>query len=58
VFSMAANGMKTFSGITVGIIGGYIGIHLSLSSSAAAVFVVIGCLMVFGARTHTLTRSP
>lgn len=58
VFSMAANGMKTFSGITVGMLGGLIGIHGSLSWSAAVLFVVLGCLMVFGARTRTLTESP
>ena len=50
VFSMAANGMRTFSGVTVGMIGGLIGIHYSLSSSAAVLFVVLGCLIVFGAR--------
>jgi MFS family permease len=50
VFSMAANGMKTFSGVTVGLIGGIIGIHGSLSLSAAVLFVALGCLMVFGGR--------
>jgi MFS family permease len=42
VFSMAANGMRTFSGLTVGMMGGLIGIHGSLSLSAAALFVAIG----------------
>jgi MFS family permease len=55
VFSMAANGMRTFSGITVGMIGGIIGIHGSLSLSAAVLFVAIGTLMVFGARTEAST---
>ena len=54
VFSMAANGMRTFSGVTVGMVGGLIGIHASLSLSAALLFFVIGCLMVFGVRTPTL----
>jgi MFS family permease len=47
VFSMAANGMRMFSGITVGMIGGLIGIHGSLALSAAVLFVVIfGLLLV------------
>jgi MFS family permease len=49
VFSMAAGGMRTFSGITVGIVGALIGIHWSLSLSAAALLVAIAILMSFGA---------
>ena len=52
VFSMAANGMRTFSGVTVGMVGGLIGIHGSLALSAAVLFVALGCLMVFGGRTE------
>ena len=50
VFSMAANGMRTFSGVTVGMVGGLIGIHGSLALSAAALFVALGLLMVLGTR--------
>jgi MFS family permease len=50
VFSMAANGMRTFSGITVGMAGGLIGIHGSLSLSAAVLLFAIICLMLFGTR--------
>lgn len=46
VFSMAANGMRTFSGVTVGMIGGLIGIHGSLSLSAGVLFVALAGLMV------------
>jgi len=51
VFSMAASGMRTFSGVTVGMIGGLIGIHSSLALSAAVLFVALGCLLAFGTRT-------
>jgi len=50
VFSMAGSGMRTFSGITVGMIGGFIGIHGSLALSAAALFAALVGLMVFGVR--------
>jgi hypothetical protein len=50
VFSMAASGMRMFSGITVGMIGGLIGIHGSLALSATVLFVVIVGLLVFGRR--------
>jgi len=36
VFAMSANGMRTFSGLSVGLLGASIGIHNSLSFSAAA----------------------
>ena len=51
VFSMAGSGMRTFSGVTVGMLGGLIGIHGSLGLSAAVLFVALGCLLVFGTRT-------
>jgi MFS family permease len=58
VFSMAANGLRTFSGLTVGMLGGIIGIHGSLSLSAALLLVTLGGLMLLSARTHTLTSTP
>jgi hypothetical protein len=54
---MAANGMKTFSGVTVGLIGGIIGIHGSLSLSAAVLFVVLGGLMVLAVRSDKVVGS-
>ena len=41
VYSMAASGMRMFSGITVGLVGSLIGIHSSLSVSAAILFVAL-----------------
>jgi MFS family permease len=45
VFSMAASGMRTFSGITVGIVGGLIGIHYSLFLSSGILFMGIVLLL-------------
>jgi MFS family permease len=48
VFSMSAMGMRTFSGLSVGILGASVGIHESLSLSAAALLVMIAAM--FAAR--------
>jgi hypothetical protein len=45
VFTMFALGMRTFSGITVGLAGASIGIHGSLAASAAVLFIAIGLLL-------------
>jgi MFS family permease len=44
VFSMSAMGMRTFSGLSVGILGASVGIHNSLALSAAALFVMIAAM--------------
>ena len=41
LYSMAALGLRAFSGITVGFLGGVIGIHLSLSLSALVLLVLL-----------------
>jgi hypothetical protein len=51
VFSMAASGMRMFSGITVGLAGGLIGIHRSLSTSAAVLAVVLLVLFYFAPKS-------
>ncbi len=50
VYSMAALGMRAVSGITVGVVGGWIGIHLSLALSALALLSVILVLLAFSTR--------
>jgi hypothetical protein len=52
VFSMAASGMRTFSGITVGMVGGLIGIHQSLACAALALLAVVLILMVWASRAE------
>jgi MFS family permease len=41
LYSMSALGLRAFSGITIGVIGGMIGIHWSLALSALALFAII-----------------
>jgi MFS family permease len=48
VFSMSAMGMRTFSGLSVGLLGAAVGIHDSLALSAALLFVLIAAM--FAAR--------
>ncbi|HEY5810999.1 MAG TPA: MFS transporter [Povalibacter sp.] len=53
VYSMAALGMRTCSGITVGIVGGLIGIHWSLALSGIALLFVMGCLLTLSMRLRS-----
>jgi len=46
VFAMSANGLRTFSGLSVGLLGASIGIHNSLSYSAAALFLLYIAIFV------------
>ena len=46
VYSMFAMGLRTFSGLSVGLLGSLIGIHNSLSYSAAALFVVYAVIFL------------
>jgi MFS family permease len=46
VFSMSAMGLRTFSGLSVGLFGAVVGIHNSLSYSAAALLSVLALIFV------------
>jgi hypothetical protein len=51
LFNMASLGSRAFSGVTVGLMGGLIGIHWSLAASALAVLVItVGLIAVFRSR--------
>jgi MFS family permease len=52
LYNMASLGMRAFSGITVGLIGGIVGIHASLAGSALAVLLCTTVLLV----VYTLRR--
>jgi MFS family permease len=60
VFAMSANGMRTFSGLCVGLLGASIGIHNSLSYSAAALFLLYIAIFVarFVARRRPALAPP
>lgn len=60
VYSMAALGMRTFSGVTIGVIGGLIGIHYSLALSAVVLATLVAILLSFAIRTRrsSLESSP
>jgi MFS family permease len=46
VFSMSAMGMRTFSGLSVGLLGASVGIHDSLALSAAVLFIMIATMFI------------
>lgn len=55
VFSMSALGFRTFSGLSVGLLGSVIGIHNSLSYSAAALLLLY--VAIFASRYFGRRRS-
>ena len=56
VFSMSALGLRTFSGLSVGLLGASLGIHNSLALSAAGLFVVIA-MMFLGRNLRAPVRA-
>ena len=46
LFNMSALGMRTFSGLTVGVAGALVGLHVSLAAAAVAMFVIAVALLV------------
>jgi hypothetical protein len=50
VFMMASLGGRTFSGLTVGVLGALIGVHYSLALSAAVLLMLI--VLLFGRQAH------
>lgn len=51
LFIMSGQGLRTFSGVTVGVLGSFIGIHWSLGLSSGALLVVTVALFAFISRS-------
>jgi MFS family permease len=47
LYTTAAQGLIMFSGLTVGVAGAWVGIHLSLAINAAILLVVAVCVLLF-----------
>jgi MFS family permease len=58
LYNMASLGMRAFSGITVGLIGGIVGIHTSLAVSALAVLLCTTVLLVIYTLRRPATYPP
>lgn len=54
LYNMSALGLRAFSGITIGVVGGVIGIHWSLALSAMALLAATIGLLAFSARPARL----
>ncbi len=51
LYNMSNNGLRAFSGLTVGLLGAAIGIHWSLALSALALLMIASILLAFAMRT-------
>ena len=51
LYNMANNGLRSFSGVTVGVLGSLIGIHWSLAASAMALLALCIALFAFAMRS-------
>lgn len=52
LFQMSNNGLRAFSGVTVGLLGSLIGIHWSLALSALVLLALTAVLLAFAMRTR------
>ena len=53
LFSMSAYGLRAFSGVTVGVVGGLIGVHWSLALSSLILLAVTIALFAFAAQSQS-----
>jgi MFS family permease len=50
LFSMSAYGLRAFSGVTIGVVGGLIGVHWSLALSSMILLAVTVALFAFASQ--------
>ena len=50
LYNMSLNGMRSFSGVTVGMLGALIGVHWSLALSAISLLTTASFLLAFTMR--------
>jgi MFS family permease len=51
LYNMGALGLRAFSGITIGVVGGLIGVHWSLALSAMVLFAITVTLLALSTRS-------
>jgi hypothetical protein len=52
LYYLSNNGLRAFSGVTVGVLGSLIGIHWSLALSAMILLAITVVLLAFSVRTR------
>jgi MFS family permease len=60
LYAMASMGLKAFSGVTVGVVGGLVGVHWSLAGSAMTLLAITVALFAFtipGQRQANIVES-
>jgi MFS family permease len=58
VYNMAAHGLRAGSGLSIGLLGGLIGIHWSLGLSSLTLAVIVVGLLAYTARAATTSLKP
>jgi MFS family permease len=56
VYTMASNGLRAGSGVSIGLVGGLIGIHWSLGLSALTLAILVSALLWYTARVASASR--
>ncbi|MGB5080421.1 MAG: MFS transporter [Burkholderiales bacterium] len=58
LYMLSGLGMRAFSGVTIGVVGGLIGIHGSLAFSALALLAAISALLAYTLRSGARESGP